>query len=175
MLIIKKAVIVTILLLIIGISYVAACSCNQSPWPEHATKEEVASLTLQKADYIFVGKVEAVAFGGDIVSAFLEENLSKDPLLQYGTKFIKLSVTRWWKGPSGSEISLASEDSRTATGGFEHSSCDYNFKAGETYLVFASLRGGFYQNNPCAGTSPSIDKQAVDLLGEGNTPVKIKS
>jgi len=151
-----------------------ACGCGGVSQAPPANSAELVRRILDSSEYLFVGKVKGFEYRGDVILEHMEQERLKNPLLKYETRFATISVERWWKGAPGPEVSLMTQLTRNSDG-TSTSSCDFNFKEGETYLVFARIIKGNLQTGACSGTSLVSNVKDIDLLGEGNPPVNFKN
>ncbi len=134
MYILRTVVFLTAFSFMIGVGHAFACGCGAMPQPTPANREKLVQRILDKAEYVFIGKVAAFEYRKGILNSYMEDKRITNPLLQYETKFVKLSVERWWKGPLGAEASLQGE-TKNSDGTGSGNSCDVGFKEGETYIV----------------------------------------
>ncbi len=168
-----KHVVITLLLFTGFLStYVFACGCGGVSQPKPANNEELIERILSRADVVFIGKVTGFEYKKGILNDHSEEIRRKNPTLEYETKFVNFEVKRWWKGILESAVELRSQQTRLSDRTGTNSSCDYGFKEGEVYLVFANLSGGYLTTNNCLGNGPVDNIQDLHLLGVGNLPVK---
>jgi len=92
------------------------CECVPQP-PEKPSPEEARAAMVKDFDgatAVFAGKV-------------VEADLLK----------VKFKVERSWKGSVGKEFVLSTGVRKYEDGAFSISSCDYHFKVGDEYLVYA--------------------------------------
>jgi hypothetical protein len=109
-----------------------ACSCIKPPTPAEARN-------LSEA--VVVGKVLEVAPNGK------------------GSGFVvKLQVEQSWKGPSCTEMTVAT--------GRGDGDCGYPFEVGKSYLVYAHKDGETLRTNICTRTKP-LDVADEDLTALG--------
>ncbi len=106
------------------------------------------------------------------------ESLKKDSGRQvdYETLVVKFQVERWWKGEVTTEIILLTSETKNSDGTGSNSGCDYSFKKGESYLIYANGKGSQLRTDACSRTK-LLTKAEVDLkiLGEGKEPVEKKN
>lgn len=152
-----------------------ACGCGGVTQAPPANSAELVRRVLDSAEYLFIGKVKGFEYRDDVVIEYMEQERLKNPLLKYETRFATITVERWWKGAPGPEVSLMTQHTRNSDGTSTNSSCDVSFKEGETYLVFARIIKGNLQTGACSGTSLVSNVKDIDLLGEGNPPIKFKN
>ena len=117
-----------------------ACLCAPSGSPAEA---------LERADTVFAGKVTSIKFKG--TSPYRLS--SADPVA------VEFRVSRVWKGPRRETTTVATENSGI--------SCGYQFKKGQTYIVYAT--DGY--TGMCSRTAPAW-RAFADLmaLGPGRQP-----
>ena len=127
---------------------VYACTCDVIPLPRVALKESEA---------VFVGKVT------DIDSLKTKENNTTDFDVQ-----VKLEVSRIWKGVEKAEVTIITK--------WSEAGCGFQFKQGQTYLVYAYLgEGGKLRTGYCTRTAHIKDaRRDLRVLGSGRTPEPIK-
>lgn len=148
-----------------------ACSCGDIP----STKSfrERISDHVTTASAVYTGKVIGFDYRQGIRNEFMESQ--RDPSgqpIRYETKVVKMGVDRWWKLPIPPVTFLLTATTRNSDGSISVSSCDYNFKVGETYLVFASGTVDALKTDQCSRTSPiARAKEIIEVLGEGTPPL----
>jgi len=128
------------------------------------TLESYVKERITDSAIVFSGKVVGFEFQKGVPNEYASRSLP-----DYETQMARFEVERSWKGSLVEQILLATDETRGSNGHSTSSSCDYNFKVGETYLVYAGSRDGFYRTHACAGTrllSTATDQ--VKVLGEGN-------
>jgi hypothetical protein len=94
--------------------------------------------------------------------------------IEYETLVVKFRVERWWKGEATTEVVLATYKTKKSDGTGSGSSCDYHFKEGESYLVYAYGKGNELRTHDCTRTSPLSKTEDIKILGEGKEPVEKK-
>ena len=138
----KTLLLAALLVVIEGIA--AACECPElaNPTPEQVTKKLTAEA--DRAEVIFSGEVLAV----DVLK-------------------VTFKVERVWKGKQRDEITMASGVGLTKEGHVRRTSCDFDFKAGEKYLVYARMKEGELRTSQCTGTR-RLEKAGtrIDFLDE---------
>lgn len=123
-----KTLLLTGLLLVIeGIA--SACDCPRLANPTPEQVREGLAAEADRAEVIFSGEVLAV----DMLK-------------------VTFKVDRVWKGKQRDEITMSTGARMTNEGMIRRSSCDYGFKAGEKYLVYAKVREDDLQTSQCTGT-----------------------
>jgi hypothetical protein len=170
---VKKCFGIVILVVAACVGQAFACTCGGSSQEPPANKAELVRRVLDQADYVFVGKVKGFYYRDDVINQYIEKVRVEKPLLTFETRFAKVQVERWWKGAPDAEVGMMMQETKMSDGS-SMSTCEYNFKEGETYLIFARRVKGHLQVDPCAPTRP-ISVIDLDLLGEGNPPVKLKN
>jgi hypothetical protein len=107
------------------------------------------SADISRSSAVFSGKVIEVTF--------------KQPPHEVGRYTVTFEVERIWKGEPKKRMILNTR----AT------SCNFHFREGESYLVFASMLydGSGLTTHKCTRTGLVTDrKEDVELLGEGKIP-----
>lgn len=146
----------------------AACVCPGEPGN---TAEHYVNARLAESVAVFRGKVVGFEYRKGVPNEFAKGQLRGE----YETLVIKFEVDRFWKGSLTGETFLVTDETRAADGTSTGSSCDYSFSEGESYLVYAGSRDGFYRTHACSGTRP-LKSAGGDLkiLGEGKIVEKPK-
>ena len=121
-------------LLFLGLLFViegvaTACVCIEL---SHPTPEEVRKKLIEEAD------LASVIFSGEVISVDMME--------------VKFRVDRVWKGEDKNEITMSTGARKTEEGEIRFTSCDYEFKMGEKYIVYAKVIEGNLQTAQCTGT-----------------------
>ena len=130
-----------LLALLAGVESAHACTCGPSGSPAEA---------LERADAVFAGKVTSITFKG--TSPYRLS--SADPVE------VEFRVSRVWKGPRRETHTVETENSGI--------SCGYQFKKGQTYIVYAT--DGY--TGLCTRTAPAWMAFAdLVALGPGQPPV----
>ena len=149
-----------------------ACSCGGFPSNKSFHERVTDHVTTKTA--VFTGKVIGFDYRKGIRNEFTDSQ--RDSLVQpidYETKLVKVEVHRWWRSQMQPLIFLVTDTTKNSDGSTSVSGCDYNFKVGETYLVFASGAIDALKTDQCSWTSPIIRaKEMIDVLGEGFRPVE---
>ena len=128
-----------ILIFIISLSYVNACSCIPPGPPEES---------LEGATAVFAGKVV------DIDKPFVKTSFMDMMKVEF-------EVSKVWKGPAYTTIFV-----QTATPG---ASCGYPFEKGKEYLVYAYGTENTLSANLCSRTRLlSRAQEDLIALGQGN-------
>ena len=130
-----------LLALLAGVESAYACLCASSGSPAEA---------LERADAVFAGKVTSITFKG--TSPY---RLSSAEPVE-----VEFRVKRVWKGPRRETMTVDTDASGI--------SCGYQFKKGQTYIVYAT--DGY--TGMCSRTAPAWMAFAdLVALGEGWRPV----
>lgn len=124
-----------LLALLAGVESAHACTCGPSGSPAEA---------LERADAVFAGKVTSITFKG--TSPYRLS--SADPVE------VEFRVSRVWKGPRRETRTVETENSGI--------SCGYQFKKGQTYIVYAT--DGY--TGMCSRTAPAW-RAFADLMALG--------
>ena len=81
---------------------------------------------------------------------------------------------KWWKGQPVKSLFLATDEARSDDGMGTSSSCDYHFKEGETYIVYATEKDGVFKTYACSRTRPLKLTEDLKFLGDGVEVTKEK-
>lgn len=149
--ILAKTLLLAALLVVIE-SRAAACICIElpNPKPEQVTKKLTAEADW--AEVIFSGEVLTV----DVLK-------------------VTFKVDRMWKGKQRAELTMSTGTKMVKEGMTTSTSCDYGFRAGEKYLVYAKMIEGDLQTFKCTGTSPfEHSGTRIDFLDEWQRKEKPK-
>lgn len=112
------------------------------------------SADISRSSAVFSGKVVKVTF--------------KQPPYEVGRYTVTFEVGRVWKGEVKKRIILITRTS----------SCDFLFREGESYLVFASVLydGSGLTTHKCSRTGLVADRgEDIELLGEGKIPEEVET
>jgi hypothetical protein len=124
----KVALAATIILSPLFYNTALGCACNYQPNP---TAEEIRVARLKAFD-------SAVAvFSGKVIE--LDENK------------VKFKVEKIWKGASADEITMVIQEGED-NGEYVMTSCDYSYKLGEKYLVYADSTHDELRTSVCSRT-----------------------
>jgi hypothetical protein len=147
---------------------VLACDCKKTP---------DASAALKEAHAVFSGRFIAAEYRPDIFNGFRRTmKVREGTKTEYEVLVLKFEIERMWKGSPDKELILITETTRDATGGEWHSDCEYEFREGERYLVYAYHLEGGLETNTCTRTKPlaqaeedlkvlaKLDELSVDFL-----------
>jgi hypothetical protein len=115
---------------------VFACSCLVDN--ERSNVEQIQT-SYEKADAVFYGKVIEVK----------RQTVKYGSLRNYQDLRVKFKVEKSWKGSATREIIIRTAGNSAA--------CGFAFKAGKSYLVYASSSGNGLQTTHCSRTSALND------------------
>jgi hypothetical protein len=153
----------------------SALGCGCPSGSDDRTTTERMKAKVDGSAAAFTGKVIGFVFRKGEVDEEFAKLLAQagKPDMEYENKFVVFEVQRWWAGQLTETVELITDEKRMADGIAGNSSCNYHFKEGETYMVFADKRGIHLATDSCAGTHPIKDiKSLVELIGEGKPPLK---
>lgn len=86
---------------------------------------------------------------------------------------VKLKVTRWWKGDAREEVYLYTSVRKYPDGSSSVMAEDFQFRKGESYLVYAFSRDGHLVTSGCSRTRKLAEaEEDLRELGEGKLPDK---
>ncbi len=156
---------------IFGATRVFACGCGSGSGPTTTFSEVTSALNGSTA--VFAGKVVGFEYRKGIPNEFMQSiQAQSDHPLEYETKVVKFEVNQWWKLAATSVIYLVSDETKNTDGTGSSGGCDYPFKKGETYLVYARGTENELRPSACSRTAP-LNRAGEDLnvLGKGNEPV----
>ena len=168
----NKLMFLFVICLIFSATDVFACRCIISP---DENINDAVKNAVEHSTMVFTGKVIGFEYRKGIRNEYME-TLEKDSgkHIEYETKIVKFQVERWWKGEATSEIFLQTLETKNSDGTGSNSSCDYHFKEGESYLVYAFGKENALQTHACARTRPLTANKDLKILGEGKEPLKRK-
>jgi hypothetical protein len=133
-----RTLLVATVLMFVAYTSASACVCDL-PLKRVSLKKAVAKAKSE-ATTVFSGQV-----------------------IDLDDSFVKFRVERLWKGASTEEIVLVNTGVGGAVSGHRViSTCAYNFKAGEKYLVYAHGAGAKLQTHKCTRTAV-IEGAAEDV------------
>ena len=146
-----------------------ACGCVSIDGPRSI--DELVSGAVRGSNAVFSGTVIRFEFRKGIS---VPKEVQGMPGVEWETKVAVFSVDQWWKMPAFNEMTLITKEMRGSDGSGFGSSCDYHFKIGETYLVFADGSEDELRTHSCSNTRTlgSISRDFLDTLGKGNLPIK---
>jgi hypothetical protein len=164
----QKIVVLFVICLLLSATEVFACVCVQLP---EQTLEDVIRDGVKSSRMVFAGKAVGFEYRKGIPNEYMQSKR-----VDYETKVVKFQVERWWKGEAPREVFLVTDETINADGTASNSSCNYNYKEGESYFVFAYGTENELRTNYCSRTQP-LSKADKDLkiLGEEKEPVEKKS
>jgi len=170
----QKIVMAFVICLLFGATEVFACGCPGSP--DTNVSDEVR-YAFQKSTVVFAGKAVGFEYRKGIPNQYME-SLKKDSGRQvdYETLVVKFQVERWWKGEVTTEIILLTSETKNSDGTGSNSGCDYSFKKGESYLIYANGKVSQLRTDACSRTKLLTKAEAdLKILGEGKEPVEKKN
>ena len=169
---IQRLVLTFVVCLVLGTAEVFACGCGGS---SDVSFSDAVNTAVNGSAMVLAGKVVGFEYRKGIPNEYMQsrrDELGKD--LTWETKVIKFQVSQWWKGEPAIEVFLATDETKNSDGTGSTSSCNYYFKKGETYLVYAYRTGNELGTGACSRTSLLSKTQDLQILGEGKEPVEKK-
>lgn len=166
----QKLAVSFVICLLLSVTKVFACGCFYMP---NESINDAVKSAVEQSKMVFAGKVVGFEYRKGIPNQYMEsrkKDLGRD--FEYETKVVKFQVERWWKGEATDEIILATSETKNSDGTGSRSSCDYYFKEGETYLVYAYGKGSELRTHACARTRLLDKNEDLNILGEGKEPVE---
>lgn len=155
-----KLIIASLVLLFWSMSAVFACDC----------KPGGLQYNVDQSNAVFAGKVIGFEYRKDILnpSAEVAAEMTGEQI-EYETLVIKFEVDQWWKGEPKMEVSILTNTTRKPDGTLRRTSCDYIFKEGEQYLVFATGKENELRARGDCGGNKLLKEAEIELkkLGEG--------
>ena len=157
--------------LLLGVTKTFACVCALMP---DENLSDAVKRNVRESTVVFAGKVIGFEYRKGIPNEYIDAREKESGHhIDYETLVVKFQVERWWKGEVTSEIILATDVTRYSNGGTIDSSCDYTYKKGITYLVYASEKDNVVRTNYCSRTMPLADAgEDIKILGKGKQPIK---
>lgn len=158
------------ILFFLGSNSALACGCPES---FNLSLKQRVLAAFDGATTVFSGKVIEFDHRKDAVSLrnSKEQTAQTDPLRRYAI----FEIDQWWKSPTQSILDLRTDFFKNPNGSFSFNSCDYPFKLGESYLVFAYKDKYGLRTNSCTRTASLADSvKALEVIGPGTAPVKPK-
>ncbi len=138
-------------LLLLAQINVFACDCPSRTFAE----------ALEKSTAVFSGKVIAQEY--QKITDASDKDFGAEVLT------VKLKVDKWWKGSGDSDVVLKTLTVRN--GWIRRNSCDFFFKAEESYLVYAGFYKDWLRTGACSRTKELTGAgEDVKELGEGFLP-----
>ncbi|HEV2707683.1 MAG TPA: hypothetical protein VGV59_17325 [Pyrinomonadaceae bacterium] len=131
---------------------------------------------VNKSGMVFSGKVVGFEYRKGIPNEFMTTQGKEDASqTDYETLVVKIQVEQWWKGDVPAEVVLLTSTTKNADGTMSVSSCDYHFRQGESYLIFAVGKEDAYRTSDCLRTKKLAQaEEELKILGEGKEPVEKK-
>lgn len=156
------------LAMIFGVATAFGCSCIKL---DESVTENITNA-INNASVVFTGKVLAFEYQKGISNAHQEEFLrSRGKPLDFETLVVKFEVDAWWKTKLPPIFYLATDTTKNSDGTGSTTSCEYGFRIGETYLVYATGRGRETRNIACSRTAQLTRAQDdLNTLGPGKKP-----
>jgi hypothetical protein len=160
------------LIFLISIGPALACSCGGAP---SQTLEDLVGSAMNTSIAVFEGKVVKFEHRKGIPNDFMETYPAANRP-EYETTLVRFEVSRWWKGDLAREVLLSTAETRNSDGTASFSSCDFHFKEGGKYLVFAywDKLAAMPRTSNCSLTrskGPQSD-EITRFLGEGILPTE---
>ncbi len=151
---------------------VFACGCISMP---NESVSDAVKYATEQSTMIFAGKVVGFEYRKGVPNQYMERR-KKDSgkNVEYETLVVKFQVGRWWKGEATTEVFLVTDETKNSDGTWSGSSCDYHFKEGESYLVYAYGKGNELRTYACTRTRPLTKTEDLKILGEGKEPIEKK-
>ena len=142
--------------------------------PNEDFRDAVQNAAKQST-MIFAGKIIVFEYRKGVPNKYMESlNKKSGKHIEYETKVVKFQVERWWKVEATTEVFLATDETKNADGTANNSSCNYKFKEGESYLVYAYGKENELRTHACTRTRLLNNTEDVKILGEGKEPVHKK-
>ena len=165
--VLTKCILLTIIFFCLSLNAteVLACMCARLS----------ATDAIERSTAVFSGKVVGFEYRKGIPNEY-RDSLERETgeKVDYETKVVKIQVEQWWKGNVSRQIFLITSSTRTINSG-SYGSCDFNFKEGETYLIYANGDDDKLKTNACMRTRKLAEaKEDLDTLGEGKEPIEKK-
>jgi hypothetical protein len=168
----QKIIIAFVICLVLSASEIFACSCVSLA---NEDVGEAVKYAAKQSTAVFAGKVVGFEYRKGIPNEYmkLREEIS-GKRIDYKTLIVKFQVESSWKGELASEIFLVTDQTKNSDGTTTSSSCDYVFKEGEIYLVYANGKENELRTHACTRTRP-LKKAEEDLkfLGKGNKSAQL--
>lgn len=132
---------------------------------------------LEAARAVFVGKLVAAEYRKGIVDdtrTMMAE--AEGRRVEYEVLVLRFQVERWWKGEPVGEVLVRTSQTRDVEGVMTVGDCDYPFKVGQRYLVYAQGAEEHLSASACSRTAP-VKRAGRDLqaLGAGRAPEVVHS
>lgn len=169
----KLFLLAILVLMILGVSSASACVCGGSNIPRTLRERVNGAVALSAS--VFTGKVVAFEYRKGIRNEYMESQRAAGQTVEYETMVARFEVDRWWKRDLPAVTYMITQVTRNSDGTASHNSCDYNFKLGEKYLVYASGNNDELATHKCSRTATATQASAdLEILGEGFRPIEPK-
>ncbi len=166
----QKILISFVICLFLSAAKVSACGCIYLP---DEVISDAVNNAVKQSTMVFAGKVIGFEFRKGIPKHYMvSRDKDADTQIDYETLIVKFQVERWWKGEAAKEIFLITDEIKNSDGTGSGSSCDYHFKEGESYLVYAYGKDGELRTYACTRTRVLTKTEDLKILGEGKEPFK---
>lgn len=142
----KRIVVASFVVLFLSLAADVAQGCVCFGLPEKPTPEQARARLVKDYNEAFA------VFSGEVVAL--------------DTFKVKFKVEKLWKGDFGDEITMSTGAQENGDGTYTFSSCDFNFKRGEKYLVYAyGASAGEMRAHACTRTRQMTyaEQEAKDL------------
>ncbi len=161
-----KIIVAFVICLLCSAASVIACDCLRV-----STEEAV-----KKSSVVFSGKVVGFEYRKGIPNWHMDLRAKENgEQIDYETLVVKVQVKQWWKGEAPTEIFLLTDSTKNADGTSSLSSCDFSFRQGESYLVFATGKENEYRASNCLRMQKLTQaEEDLKILGEGKKPIESK-
>jgi hypothetical protein len=130
---------------------------------------------FNKADAVFVGSFVSAEYRKGIANQFREMEAEIDGRkIEYEVLVVRFQVINWWRGAAtpAHEIILVTDQTRAADGTESFSDCDYVFKKGRKYLIYAYGKPDELGTDACSRTAElKRAKKDLSVLGKGKSPL----
>jgi hypothetical protein len=129
----KRIVVASFAVLFLSLASDIAQGCVCVGLPEKPTPEQAKAMLVKDYNEAFA------VFSGKVIAR--------------DTFKVKFKVDKLWKGEFGGEVTMSTGAKDNGDGTYTSSSCDFNFKPGEKYLVYAyGASAGEMQAHACTRT-----------------------
>jgi hypothetical protein len=168
----QKICISFVLSLLLSATNIFACRCFSLP---NENVNDAVKYAAEQATMVFAGKVVGFEYRKGIPNQYMESR-EKDSgkHIDYETLVVNFQVERRWKGEATTEVFLITDETKNADGTGTGSSCDYHFKEGESYLVYAYGKENELRTHACTRTRLLNKTEDLKILGEGKEPAENK-
>ena len=162
-----KRILLTVVFICLSLNAteVLACMCGNLS----------ANDAVKKSAAVFSGKVVGFEYRKGIPNEYMDSLERKTgEKVDYETKVVKIQVEQWWKGNISREVFLITGSVRIARS-VSFAGCDFNFKEGEIYLIYALGNNDELKTNACMRTRKLAQaEEDLNTLGEGKAPIEEK-